>query len=47
MNPSRHATSKSTGRPCVYRYTADGEYIFVVYEEIDDVTIEPITAYPV
>ncbi|MDA1054949.1 MAG: hypothetical protein O3C40_31385 [Planctomycetota bacterium] len=45
MNPKRRVTSKSTGRPAVYGYTPDGDYIFVVYEEVDDVTIEPITAY--
>jgi uncharacterized DUF497 family protein len=45
MNPKRRVTSKSSGRPAVYGYTPDGDYIFVVYEEVDDVTIEPITAY--
>ncbi len=45
MNPAKHVTSKSSGRPAVYGYTPDGDYIFVVYEEIDNVTIEPITAY--
>ncbi|HUG67982.1 MAG TPA: hypothetical protein VMM76_09525 [Pirellulaceae bacterium] len=45
MNPKRQVTSKSSGRPAVYGYTPDGDYIFVVYEEVDDVTIEPITAY--
>ncbi len=45
MNPKRRVTSKSSGRPAVYGYTPDGDYIFVVYEELDDVTIEPITAY--
>ena len=43
--PQKHVSSKSSGRPAVYGYTPDGDYIFVVYEEVDDATIEPITAY--
>jgi uncharacterized DUF497 family protein len=38
-------TSHSTGRPCVFGYTPDGEYIIVVFEWIDDDTILPVTAY--
>ena len=40
-------TSDSSGRPCVFGYTPDGEYIIVVYEWIDDDTILPVTAYEV
>lgn len=46
-----HATeeliSRSTGRPCVFGYTPDGEFIIVVYEWVDEVTLLPITAYEV
>jgi uncharacterized DUF497 family protein len=40
-------TSDSSGRPCVFGYTPDGEQIIVVFEWIDDDTIRPITAYEV
>ncbi len=40
-------TSQTTGRPCVFGYTSDGRYVIVVYEEIDDDTIIPWTAYEV
>ena len=39
--------SRSTGNPCVFGYTPDGRFIIVVFEEIDDHTIYPITAYRV
>ena len=43
----KRETSESSGRPCVFGYTPDGEYIIVVYERIDDDTILPVTAYEV
>lgn len=39
--------SESSGRPCVFGYTPDDRYIIVVYEELDDETILPWTAYEV
>jgi len=39
--------SESSGRPCVFGYTPDGEYIIVVFEWANDDTIVPITAYEV
>ncbi|MEX1224272.1 MAG: hypothetical protein WEA31_06955 [Pirellulales bacterium] len=39
--------SQSSGRPCVFGYTLDGDYIIVIYEQIDEDTIYPITAYEV
>lgn len=39
--------SESSGRPCVFGYTPDDRYIIVVYEEIDDDTVIPWTAYEV
>jgi hypothetical protein len=39
--------SDSSGRPCVFGYTSDGEYIIVVFEWVDSDTILPVTAYEV
>jgi hypothetical protein len=39
--------SQSSGRPCVFGHTPDGRYIIVVYDELDDDTIMPATAYEV
>jgi hypothetical protein len=39
--------SKSTGRPCVFGYTPDDEFIIVIFEWIDDDTIVPVAAYEV
>ena len=47
LRAAEEETSDSSGRPCVFGYTADGEYIIVVYEWIDDDTILPVTAYEV
>lgn len=46
-NPSSQGVSRSSGLPCRWGYTVDGRYIIAVYEEIDDVTIIPTTAYEV
>jgi uncharacterized DUF497 family protein len=40
-------TSDSSGLPCMFGYTADGRYIIVIYEQVDDDTIYPVTAYDV
>jgi len=45
MNPDQHGKSRTTGRPMLFGYTPTGDYICVVYEEIDDITIYPVTAY--
>ena len=46
-SPERQGTSRSSGQPCVLGYAPDGTYIIVVYEQIDDETIYPVTAYEV
>jgi uncharacterized DUF497 family protein len=46
-NPSDEATSSSSGRPCYFGYTPGGDYIIVIYEQIDTDTIYPVTAYEV
>ncbi|MFN8488248.1 MAG: hypothetical protein U0350_11685 [Caldilineaceae bacterium] len=47
LNPLGHDISRSSGRPIVYGFTADGRYILVVYEKIDRYTVYPITAYEI
>jgi len=44
---SDHDVSRSTGRPAVFGDTRAGRHLIVVYEEVDDETIYPITAYEV
>jgi hypothetical protein len=39
--------SQSSGRPCVFGCTPDGRYIIVIYEEVDEDTVVPVTAYEV
>jgi hypothetical protein len=39
--------SRSSGSPCVFGRTPDGRFIVVVYEEADDDTVIPVTAYEV
>ena len=39
--------SESSGRPCVFGYTSDDRYIIVVFEEIDEETVMPVSAYDV
>lgn len=45
FNPVADAVSRSSGRPIAFGFTSDGRYIAVVYEEIDDCTLYPVTAY--
>jgi len=47
FNPIDHDVSRSSGLPIVLGFTPDGRYIMVVYEQIDEITIYPVTAYEV
>jgi hypothetical protein len=47
FNPVDRDVSRSSGLPIVFGFTLDGRYILVVYEQIDDVTVYPVTAYVV
>ncbi len=47
QNYSSSGASRASGRPCVFGYAPDGRYIVVVYEEIDEDTVVPVTAYEV
>lgn len=46
-NATNVKTSQSSGRPCVFGYTPDDEYVIVVFEWVDDDTVLPVTAYEV
>jgi hypothetical protein len=46
-NPDSKGWSRSSGLPCAWGYTADGRYLIVVYEELDLMTVLPVTAYEV
>jgi uncharacterized DUF497 family protein len=45
--PASEGTSRSSGLPAAWGYTPDGDYIIVVYEQIDADTIRVVTAYEV
>jgi hypothetical protein len=44
-HPKRRSRSHSSGRPIVFGQTPSGENIAVVYDEIDESTYYPVTAY--
>jgi uncharacterized DUF497 family protein len=46
-NPTEEAVSKQTSRPCCFGYTPDGDFIIVVYEQVTEEIIYPVTAYEV
>ena len=47
QNATDDDVSRSSGRPVVFGDTSDGRHLMVVYEEIDDDTIYPVTAFEV
>lgn len=42
-NPYNKGFSRSTGLPAAWGFTDDGRYIMAVYEELDEVTLLPVT----
>ena len=46
-DPVSWSASDSSKRPMVFGYTIDDRYIAVIYEEIDEDTVYPITAFEV
>jgi uncharacterized DUF497 family protein len=44
-NPEQIGESRSTGRPCCWGETADGRFLFCVFEKIEPYTILPVTAF--
>ncbi len=47
QNPEATGISRSSGRPWAVAMMDDGRELFCLYEWIDEMTIEPITAYEV
>jgi hypothetical protein len=43
-NPTSKGYSRSSNLPCVWGFTEDGRYVIAVFEEIDAITILPVTA---
>ncbi len=46
-DPVGFETSDSSRRPLVFGYTIDNRYIAVIYEEIAEDTVYPVTAFEV
>jgi uncharacterized DUF497 family protein len=46
-HPVGIGTSDSSHRRMIFGYTADGRYITVVYEQVDEDTVYPVTAFEV
>jgi len=46
-SPAGIETSRSSGRPIAFGETSTGRLIAVVYEEVDEDTVYPVTAYEV
>ncbi len=46
-NPAGVESSRSSGRPIAFGETSTGRIIAVVYEEIEEDTVYPVTAYEV
>ncbi len=47
QNATDADVSRSSGRPVVFGDTVSGRHLMVVYDEIDEDTVYPITAYEV
>ena len=47
MHSKNRGLSRRSMLPVAWGYTADGRYVMAVYEQIDDVTVNPVTAYEV
>lgn len=46
-HPRSKGRSRSSRLPAVWGYTEDGRYLMAVYEELDELTVLPVTAYAV
>jgi uncharacterized DUF497 family protein len=47
LNATDADYSRSSGRPVIFGDTNAGRHLIVVYEEIDDDTVYPVTAFEV
>ncbi len=45
--PVSRGISRSSGLPVAWGFTSDERYIMAVYEEVDPITVLPVTAYEV
>ena len=45
--PDSKGFSRSSRLPAAWGYTEDGRYIMAVYQELDELTVLPVTAYEV
>lgn len=46
-NPLDVDVSESSGRPIAFGRTSKGRFLAVVYEQVDEITVYPITAFDV
>ena len=46
-HPYSRGYSRSSDLPAAWGYTVDGRYVMAVYEELDETTVLPVTAYEV
>ena len=46
-NPSGYDVSHSSGRPLAFGRTSTGRLLYVIYDEVDDGVVYPITAYEI
>lgn len=46
-DPEEELVSESSGLPAVTGYTGDGRRLFCVFREIDEVYVQPVTAYEI
>jgi uncharacterized DUF497 family protein len=47
QNATDEDVSRSSGRPVVFGDTVAGRHLMVVYEQVDDDAVYPVTAYEV
>mgnify|MGYP001027020819 FL=1 len=45
MHARKYGRSRSSDRLILFGFTETGDYVCVVFEELDDITIYPVTAY--
>jgi hypothetical protein len=44
-NPMKRSKSRSTGAPMISGQLPSGEFVVVIYQQIDELSVYPITAY--
>lgn len=45
--PETSGVSRSSGRPIAWGHTSDGRCILAVFDKLDEITVQPITAFEV